>query len=437
MKINPSTLSSFADFLRIRGRFKDIQVDERDRQIIVTAEPLFPEQPSLTAYTTPGHDSLILEIRGTNIDFLKDESLSFFFNEDLELIENSVIFSLPNDQIEIMVRGSDSLAYEETRRIIYEVLRNSERDPIIPRTMCRFIRKKVVDASEESDRHIRPVVDSHVSNAPSRIMKRSIKLTKLKHEPQTFVQASSLRQEASKSSQENLLVLSNEERVVIRALLARHNHKAQSNLLVKPTKLDQETLRNTLKNLVKKGLLTVNAGWYILNETALRSVDDPQLEFELKKDKEEKQLTQLESLVLDAILERPKKKAQTNFLAKTMSIEVDKLKEALRSLVDKQYLEVSYGWYVAKSKHELEAQNKSQNGTTNTKSSFELSGTELEVLRVLKNRPGHKIQSNVLANLLNSDKEKVKFVLRKLVKDGILTVNYGWYVLKPSKLDII
>ncbi len=437
MKINPSTLSSFADFLRIRGRFKDIQVDERDRQTIVTAEPLFPEQPSLTAYTTPGHDSLILEIRGTNIDFLKDESLSFFFNEDLQLVENSIIFTLPNDQLEIMVRGPDSLAYEETRRMIHEVLSNSERDPIIPRTMCRFVRKKVAHPPEASDRQFRPAADSHISNAPSRIMKRSIKLTKLKHEPQTFTQTSSLRQQASKSPQENRLILSNEERVVIRALLARHNHKAQSNLLVKPTKLDQETLRNTLKNLVKKGLLTVNAGWYILNENALKSVDDPQLELELKKDKEEKRLTQLESLVLDAILARPKKKAQTNFLAKTMSLEVDKLKEALRSLVDKQYLEVSYGWYVAKAKHELEGQRKSQKGTTSTTSSLNLSETEINVLRVLKSRSGHKIQSNVLANLMNTDKEKVKVILRKLVKDGILTVNYGWYVLKPSKLDII
>ncbi|MFX0093135.1 MAG: hypothetical protein ACFFBD_15365, partial [Candidatus Hodarchaeota archaeon] len=258
--------------------------------------------------------------------------------------------------------------------------------------------------------------------------------------PQSFVKSSSSRPQISKSSPiKSALTLSDEERVVIRALLARHNHKAQSNLLVKPTKLDQETLRNTLKSLVKKGFLTVNAGWYTLNEKALSSTRDPQLDLELKKDKEEKKLTSIESTVLEAILSRPKKKAQTNFLAKILSMDSEKLKEALRSLVNKKYLEVSYGWYVAKPKPELVV----TNSTVSKKSSYasngpiRLSESEKEILGILKDRAGHKIQSNVLAKVINKDKEEVKALLRKLVKGGLLTVNYGWYVLKPSKLDIV
>lgn len=59
-------------------------------------------------------------------------------------------------------------------------------------------------------------------------------------------------------------------------------------------------------------------------------------------------LTEDEQTILREILKRPKKKVQSNHIAKKTNLDQDLIRENLRSLVNKGILRVSSGWYVLK-----------------------------------------------------------------------------------------
>jgi len=145
--------------------------------------------------------------------------------------------------------------------------------------------------------------------------------------------------------------LTQEEIATIKAIKARPNLKAQSNLLTRPTGLKQSVLKEVLRNLVDKGILRVSYGWYILKDkniletkrgltTSIQPMKTPQ--FEMPK---ELNLSSAEERVIQALLQRPQYKAQSNLLTPEVKFPKEHVKQILRDLVEKEICQVKYGWY--------------------------------------------------------------------------------------------
>jgi hypothetical protein len=142
-----------------------------------------------------------------------------------------------------------------------------------------------------------------------------------------------------------------EEIATIKAIKARPNLKAQSNLLTRPTGLKQSVLKEVLRNLVDKGILRVSYGWYILKDKHIleqkrgllsinQSLKTPQ--FKIPK---ELNLSSAEEKVIQALLLRPQYKAQSNLLTPEVKLPKEHVKQILRDLVEKEICQVKYGWY--------------------------------------------------------------------------------------------
>ena len=147
--------------------------------------------------------------------------------------------------------------------------------------------------------------------------------------------------------------LTTEEIATIKAIKARPNLKAQSNLLTRPTGLKQSILKEVLRNLVEKGILRVSYGWYILKDknilehkrgSSLAKAKEPQ-QYEIPK---ELSLSLSEEKVIQALLQRPHYKAQSNLLAPDLKMPKDQIKQVLRELVEKNICKVQFGWYCLK-----------------------------------------------------------------------------------------
>ncbi len=147
--------------------------------------------------------------------------------------------------------------------------------------------------------------------------------------------------------------LTPEEIATIKAIKARPNLKAQSNLLTRPTGLKQSILKDVLRNLVEKGILRVSYGWYILKDKNILehrrgpSLDQVKESVKYNIPKGLK-LTSSEEQVIKALLQRPHYKAQSNLLTSDVKLPKEQIKQVLRELVEKDICTVKFGWYCLK-----------------------------------------------------------------------------------------
>ncbi|MFX0014584.1 MAG: hypothetical protein ACFFB2_05495 [Promethearchaeota archaeon] len=146
--------------------------------------------------------------------------------------------------------------------------------------------------------------------------------------------------------------LTQEEISTIKAIKSRPNLKAQSNLLTRPTGLKQSVLKEVLRNLVEKGILRVSYGWYILKDKHILehkrgpiTENAPETKYKIPKNLD---LTQFEEKVIQALLQRPHYKAQSNLLAPDLKMPKEQIKQVLRDLVEKNICNVKFGWYCLK-----------------------------------------------------------------------------------------
>lgn len=151
-----------------------------------------------------------------------------------------------------------------------------------------------------------------------------------------------------------------EEIATIKAIKSRPNLKAQSNLLTRPTGLKQSVLKEVLRNLVEKGILRVSYGWYILKDKQIlehkrgstpEKTQEP-LKYSMPKDLD---LSPSEEKVIQALLQRPHYKAQSNLLVPTLKLPKEQIKQVLRELVEKDICNVKFGWYCLKNPDQFQS----------------------------------------------------------------------------------
>ena len=135
-----------------------------------------------------------------------------------------------------------------------------------------------------------------------------------------------------------------EERV-LRVIESKPKQKVQSKGLKKDLLvLDQLIIKQTLRSLVRKGYLYVDAAWYIRK--------DPNEIIELASskslDERVKNLSPKEKKVFDILYNREGRKAQARMLMKGTKMSKENLKKILRDLVAKDVLYVQAAWYIIK-----------------------------------------------------------------------------------------
>ncbi len=236
------------------------------------------------------------------------------------------------------------------------------------------------------------------------------------------------------------------EMEILDRTFARIKHRTKPEILAKDMDVPIEEAEKHLRNLISKGLLRTQVGWFIIKKSHLPFFKKTFSDSNRKKKKKKSPrisrtgegLTSEEIATIKAIKSRPNLKAQSNLLTRPTGLKQSILKEVLRNLVDKGILRVSYGWYILKDKHILEQRRGTQSpdSTTSTRPDLkvpkgvDLSNSEIQVIQALLQRPQYKAQSNLLTSEVKLSKDQIKQVLRELVDKDICKVTYGWYTLK-------
>jgi predicted transcriptional regulator len=242
------------------------------------------------------------------------------------------------------------------------------------------------------------------------------------------------------------------EMEILDRTFARIKHRTKPEILAKDLEIPIEEAEKHLRNLISKGLLRTQVGWFIIKKSHLPFFKEHFADGNKKKKKKKSPrisrtgegLTPEEISTIKAIKSRPNLKAQSNLLTRPTGLKQSILKEVLRNLVDKGILRVSYGWYILKDKHILEQKRGSHSsGAATTKGTelvvpegYNLTKSEVDVIQALLQRPQFKAQSNLLTSEVKLSKDQIKQVLRDLVEKQICKVTYGWYALKnPNQLQ--
>lgn len=77
--------------------------------------------------------------------------------------------------------------------------------------------------------------------------------------------------------------LAEEEQIILKEILKRPKKKVQSNHIAKHTNLEQEVIRDVLRELVNKGILKVTSGWYVLKKQTADEEEEDETEKASKK----------------------------------------------------------------------------------------------------------------------------------------------------------
>ncbi|MFX0114585.1 MAG: hypothetical protein ACFFB3_08555 [Candidatus Hodarchaeota archaeon] len=207
------------------------------------------------------------------------------------------------------------------------------------------------------------------------------------------------------------------ERKVIEAIRARPNQKAQSNLLTKPTKLDQNTLKSVLRSLVRKSVLDMKYGWYSLKKdvTFASASGSDSLEVEETEFEHDEEF---EDLVLSSIAAQTNRKTQAKLLAKKLKVPVEKVRNALSALATKSHLTEKRGWYALVE--------------TSASGSATYDEYANRIIEAIRARSSGRAQSHLLVKPTGLSKDQVRSILKALVKDGVLECKHGWYQLVSS-----
>jgi predicted transcriptional regulator len=533
-----SVLNDFVNFLKARGRFREIEFIDNS----VHATPRIPDFPSIIFYieetrTEPKQLQYVLEIHGNESSVMNREIREFFnlnklnvqkirskyhlisetdeeiicevtgmgssfdsFLEKIQALFNVAQVNLDKTQ-KTLIFGSEStqkpVSKQKRPTQISSVpkLENRQKTPTISPVMSKAKPKLSPDSKSTLEsqtpeiKTIQKPISSEIKEKPQKSVTYDSydDLSEIKKEKDDFNEDDLFKQPPSEKTEsipqdedpevdlfrmeppeksysddvapylkqttglfrkdnwEEDLPTEMEMEILDRTF-ARIKHRTKPEILAKDIDIPIEEAEKHLRNLISKGLLRTQVGWFIIKKSHLPFFKKTFSDSNRKKKKKKSPrisrtgegLTSEEIATIKAIKSRPNLKAQSNLLTRPTGLKQSILKEVLRNLVDKGILRVSYGWYILKDKHILEQKRGTQalDSLASTKPDLripkgvKLSDSEIQVIKALLQRPQYKAQSNLLTSEVKLSKDQIKQVLRELVDKDICKVTYGWYTLK-------
>lgn len=505
-------LNDFINFLKARGRFGDIEfIDNK-----VKAIPTLPDHPTLVFYQDEDKAKktirFTLEVKGPESDFLDREIREFFRLNKLHLFAQRLIMGLIQEKSKLSMSISGSGELYDTmmsdilslvnarqltiaRREKHLIFMDRPSKATSSKPITKLKPKPRIDSPKRPDIVVKPTTEPTTTFRREPKIEEIVNISLEESESSEIIQNASVdndqplfKEPAIENSSENSETESLEkglfkppeeeqnrsflkqstglfrkdnweedlpseyEMEILELTYKRIKHRTKPEILAKQINITVEESELILRNLIKKGLLRSQVGWFIIKKSHLPFFKDT-FSDESKKSRKKKStrisrigegLTPEEISTIKAIKDRPNLKAQSNLLTKPTGLKQSILKEVLRNLVEKGILRVSYGWYILKDKHILEqkrgkpisSQKKAQKETVDVPENLSLTTDEKKVISALLERPNYKAQSNLLVKSLKMNRDKIKQILRDLVEKDVCRVDYGWYSIQdPSKFS--
>jgi len=438
-------LNDFVNFLKARGRFRDIEFIENS----VQATPRIPDLPSLVFYIeeSRSEQQYILEIHGNESAVMNREIEEFFNLNQLSCKKIRIKQFITSDSKEpllVEIEGSGEifdtlssdvndlladheLVVEKTQKTLFfsKITKNANQIPIRQMQVKRPQERSSTASTEETAR-IRVIKSQTVANhsitEESEEISKVESISKKPHTPNKKEILNHAEQELFEDSLETISRVDDEipEKELFRDAPSQSSgsEDSQSDLFnpPPPSREYSDDIRPYLK----------------------------QTSSLFRKDNWEEDLpTEREMEILERTYMRIKHRTKPEILAKDLGIEVEGAESYLRSLISKGLLRTQVGWYIIKKSHlpffkntfaDDSKKKRKKKSPRISRVGEGLTPEEIATIRAIKSRPNLKAQSNLLTRPTGLKQSVLKEVLRNLVDKGILRVSYGWYILKDKHI---
>ncbi|MHA2053608.1 MAG: hypothetical protein ACW99F_08425 [Candidatus Hodarchaeales archaeon] len=447
-------LNDFVNFLKARGRFRDIEFIDNS----VHATPRIPDFPSIVFYieetrSEPKQQSYILEIHGNESTVMNREIREFFNLHELIVQKTRVKYHLQTethedlssevegigssfdsfmDQIHDLMDQNKFTIQKTRKTLIFGIQSNEKKSaPKRPSQITKKIKTKIRPETQKVSSVKKapiPVTNPQESKATRQIA--GIESNFDKEKPLTIGKNESL------SNQKEEMFLTDDEKNFGEEVqeikdedLFREPPSNRNNTTSAKTDSDADLFK--MKPPIKSYSNGVTP--YLKQSSGL-----------FRKDNWEEDLpTELEMEILDRTFARIKHRTKPEILAKDMGIAIEEAEKHLRNLISKGLLRTQVGWFIIKKSHlpffkknfsEGSRKKKKKKSPRISRSGEGLTSEEIATIKAIKSRPNLKAQSNLLTRPTGLKQSILKEVLRNLVDKGILRVSYGWYILKDKHI---
>ncbi len=442
-------LNDFVNFLKARGRFREIEFIENS----VHATPRIPDMPRLVFYIEEirSEQHYTLEIHGNESIVMNREVQDFFNLNQLDLIRIKAKFTLEaegeNPVVEVEGIGSHyeeliehitslfsakRYSINETQKtlVFCKAAKEPIKTPKRPLQITRTQKKMQPVTPRLSIKKVQPTISTPVrkqmdfQKEPVLKDQRQSQLGKEKTSPfyeTKFDQEKPMIRtdsEGMESKQDENDFTKREEEFFGQKFDKKKPSDGESDLFhtKPPSKLYSNDVTPYLK---QTSSLFRRDNWE----------EDLPSEFEME--------------ILERTYMRIKHRTKPEILAKDMNVSLEESENHLRSLISKGLLRTQVGWYIIKKSHlpffkrtfaEGVKKKKKKKSPRISRVGEGLTPEEINTIRAIKSRPNLKAQSNLLTRPTGLKQSVLKEVLRNLVDKGILRVSYGWYILKDKNI---
>ncbi len=429
-----AVLNDFVNFLKARGRFREIEFIDNT----VHATPRIPDFPSLVFYIeeTRSEQQYVLEIHGTESTLMNREIQEFFQINQLNLhkIKNKFFLTTKkNESLTIEVEGIGP-PYESFHKQIIDLL--DSRNYNITSTQKTLIFGLGEIKSE--------VKDQKPSQLTFPSQKQRINSYSPPNTPTPAQPSSRVPQMEIKTQVHATPVPDTTEMKTPDSVIEEHTNdipyiektEDDRSFIEEPNEQDSDDDLDELEDdlfqpFPSQKSYSNDIAPYLKQSTSL-----------FRRDNWEEDLpTEFEMEILERTYLRIKHRTKPEILAKDLDIPIEEAEGHLRSLISKGLLRTQVGWFIIKKSHlpffkktftNIDKRRKKKKSVRISRVGEGLTAEEIATIKAIKSRPNLKAQSNLLTRPTGLKQSVLKEVLRNLVDKGILRVSYGWYILKDK-----
>ncbi|MHA2307362.1 MAG: hypothetical protein ACXACU_18430 [Candidatus Hodarchaeales archaeon] len=457
-------LNDFVNFLKARGRFREIEFIENS----VHATPRIPDLPRLIFYIeeTRSEQHFTLEIHGNESTVMNREIQDFFNLNQLDLINIKIKYDLETELEEVLYVNIEGIG-EPLTNLIEQiiVLLNAKKytikgtqktlifskasiEPVKPRRRPLQITRPQNKIQSISPRSTLVEKKEVILDAKSKLTEQMEKKDEIKIKENIAAQKATVisseptkekeRPIASKSIRNSLFRKTSRKDKKIKDIneyndFSKREEEFFGQKFDKSNSSTEDSEADLFHPVPPSKSYSTDVAPYLKQTSNL-----------FRRDNWEEDLpTEYEMEILERTYMRIKHRTKPEILAKDMNLPLEEAENHLRSLISKGLLRTQVGWYIIKKSHlpffkrtfaEGEKKKKKKKSPRISRVGEGLTAEEISTIRAIKSRPNLKAQSNLLTRPTGLKQSVLKEVLRNLVDKGILRVSYGWYILKDKNI---